>query len=77
MRPETPDEWWRTGSLGIKILGYAGLAAWVTATIAWFLQRYFATEEPTHSIAHETMEVAWLVLAATLIGYYWSKWRSR
>jgi hypothetical protein len=44
------------------LLGYAGIAAWIAATVAWFLQRYFASEEPIHSLAYEMMEIAWLVM---------------
>jgi len=54
------------------MLGYTGVTAWGVATVAWFLQRYFATEEPIHSIAYATMEIAWLVMMALLLGFYWS-----
>jgi hypothetical protein len=62
MFPEALDDWWRTGSVGTKLLGYAGIAAWIAATVAWLLQRYFASEEPIHSLAYEMMEIAWLVM---------------
>jgi hypothetical protein len=75
MFDDRSDEWWKTGSPVVRVLGFLGLGVWVVCTAAWFLHRYYATDEPIHSMAHQMMEIGWLALMGLLILFYCFKRR--
>ena len=70
MQDERPDEWWKTGSPAARLLGFLGLGAWIVCTVAWILQRYYATEQPIHSMAYRTLEIGWLAMLGLLVLFY-------